>query len=394
MSFGSRIKTCRLVFMLAIASMISLFSSCSPEPNDIYWCGNSFDGHAYLSMHGRTLELSGPECILAHVSCMKMIGNDVYCAGWVTCKTPPYDLDVPVVSYLENPIKEGYRHIACYWENGRFFPLDNEPRSSGVSDMTIRKDGTIAFSGWSESVIQLRYKSPISNDKIGVRQSVASLWIGHPRKHFRFVPLSDGSANSSALTVCADSDDVLHVGGYDQGMLLSEPYLPPSKEVKHYWIYNNGIISHESFDGVIRGDGRITKIFKAKDDLIICGWSGGVDGHDPFFVKDGMLRKPKGYIYQITDGCYENSGWYICGYSSASCGPGMVYHKNGQVVKEVNQFKEGKSASYAVSVSGQDVYLAGVRKDIAGYWKNGKFKDVKLGHQGELTGIIVKPKIK
>lgn len=360
---------------LSIAIIILISCCDSKDPNDIYVCGNSTTTAFYWA-NGVQTPLS-PECPVAHVLCIRVANNDIYCGGYI----------------LEQ--KDGKAIAAC-WKNGKIIRLTDGSYSAYVHDFCL-KGGIIYCVGNENDGPKTkvpRFKYSIDYDI--VRHSRAKLWRirDGEKSPFDELVLTSGEGHGSVESVYMDSEGMLHLAGYDKGVNGRAIGTIDWYYQSLYWRWRNGVLV--SVENPFQKCSQATTVFGSGTDIFIGGWMDkdlqSTDGFEAIYKKDGWVKiLPDAFEVTIEDGWTNGSEWYMCGYNNGYNNvPHAYYYKNGQPVELYESGSAVPSAIHSIAVVGKDVYMSGFYGDSAGYWKNGKFIALE-GINGDATGIVVNP---
>lgn len=363
----------RLLFFISIAGIF--FTSCTPkETNDIYLCGNSSDYRAFYWVNGQKTELS-PDCYKAQVNAMEVLDGDVYCAGHIR-------------------EHEGGSDIAVYWKNGEVRKITDGSCNANVLDMYVNYKVICCVGGEADGPKKKMPRRQYSFDYDIVRHDRAKAWFIYDWGTTDELVLTKGEYHGFVNSIYVDSTNRVHLAGYDEGISGRLIGTIDAYTESRYWQLEGKTWTLDSEERVFKHCGRATAVFGSGTDVYVCGWNDddlqSSGGFDALYWKDGWSKNlPDDDEVTIEDGCVNGPDWYMCGYKYSD-DPRAIYYKNGQAVELFEYGSQIQSAIHAISVAGNDVYMAGYRGNQPGYWKNDRFVPLEGFFGGELTGIVVR----
>lgn len=362
--------------LLVLATLPVLFS-CMPkekEANDIYLCGNDSDRSAYYWVNGVKTPLS-PECYEVQVSTIKVMGDDIYCAGYIR-------------------EHKGDNTIAAYWKNGNIIRLSNGTCNAYAVDMYVSSKAICCVGREADCSKKKMPLRKYSFDYEIVRHDRAKAWFCYDWGN-KELALTNGEHHGAVTGIYVDSENRMHLVGYDEGIYARligtlDPFYK-----SRYWQLRSKDWALADEQSVFDRSGQATAVFGADSDVYICGWHDedlqSSRGFRALYWKNGWAKKlPDDYEVMIEDGCVDGPDWYMCGYEiDYNDIPKACYYKNGHVVKLSAHDSSVQSKIHAMSVAGQNVYMAGHQGAQPGYWKNNKFIPIEGVDSGTVTGIVV-----
>lgn len=347
---------------------ITLFTSCTSEPYDIWLCGNMSDGTAAYWVNGEKHTLEAPEgAAIAHD--MIVVNDDVYIAGQLC----PNDLS-------KQP-------CAVYWHNGKIHILTDGTYKSCANAIALTDDGAIFTVGYS-------YNGPLTRTRVAKfeyshrRMSVATLWVNDTIQ----TSLTDGMYDAACEDIIAYGKTWIAVG-YDNEYNRFESFVDTYYRKPCVW--SNTIVA-EKFDK-FDNCGAVYTICHNGIDLRLAGYSDDdLESYGAaacYWDEQGWEKiLPDSYGVRITNSCTDLSDWYLCGNNDKEQG---IYWKNGVSVPLTSNGSGLTSSANAIAALHEDVYVAGTLNGQSGYWRNDEFIAFDAGmYSLNLVGIHIKDKKK
>lgn len=359
MTFNSSImlNTKHLIILLATLS----FNACqiknvnqAKESNQIFLCGTTPESRAFYYFNG-TQEILSPESEVSSALAIEVKDGIIYCGG-------------------SKASSNGNCLAATLWKDGKAIELTDGKNHALMLDFFI-KDEYIWCAGVEQDGDTYQ-----NDDYEYIKYNRAKIWCVRGEKVVKTITLTKGSSDAKAQSLYVDSNNNVHVAGYDNKYPGSIYGACDTSYDARYWVIDgqNGTILKKELLSKISGMG--TAIWGKEADIMIAGHidddlhSSG--GWDALYWKDGWARNlTSDYETVIEDGCFYGNDWYMCGHSRDSY---ALYYKNGELNFLTDKNKEYNSKTYAIAAANSDIYMAGYIESTSGqrmngYWKNDKF---------------------
>ncbi len=350
--------------IIALFFAISFTTACGQkETNTIHISGYTYGGKAFYWKDGETVYLS-PEYYKSYVKDMKIVNGDVYCVGYAYSSE-----DAPAEAVI--------------WKNGIKKVISNSYNSAYANALEI-VDGKIYVVGQVKDGPRIVY----GWGRVTIDTFKAKLWTSNSFEsgNFKEMNLTNGENGSgNALDIYVDNDNIAHIVGEDN--YCREPSWHGSwyKRNSRYWKVKDSRII-ETIAPISGGKASATTIFADDYGIYIGGFTKPDDSLTACYWHDGFEREFQNESLDINNGISYNGNIYMVG----SYFDDAAYYKNYNLVEIVTEHTGADSYIYGIDCKGEDVYMSGNNGNLAGYWKNHKFKS--LGFNGTAKTIIVESK--
>ena len=325
--------------VICLLAVLLADSSCkksappAPKPDaDVYVVGFSLGNNsvrvASYWKNGTLVKLTN-DLRESHANAIAVDGNDVYIAGYIT--------------------NDHYFNTAVYWKNGVITKLGNDTTNSKAYGIAIQ-DGNVYVVGDANIIYTNQgkpYASPIPTYwKNGLATSLPS--------DLEYICTNSGS-------IAAQGADLYILG------LFEPSYNNP---LVTYW--KNGVVSH--YANSPNSIASENSIFVSGPNVYVAGYTSVYTSTIPSppsatYWKDGMPNVVASNSI-ANDIKVKGTDLYMAGVTLEKFNNSIAtYWKNGQTIKLADSLSY--SEANALTLNGNDVYIAGMTSVGAAYWKNG-----------------------